>query len=425
MQKSRIFMLSLVAIAVLSLSVTSFAHWTGTIEIWDFPRWAPPGDPEGDQFYYLREKIGEFEEMYPGVEVELVELAWSGGAEKIDVAVASGNYPDIASRPMENLINYVHYDAVEPINDFLTEADYEDYIESTLEHFTYEDSIYAWPWFMTTTSMFINLDLFEERGVEPPEDGAWNWDEFLESMKQLTFDRTGNGRIDVYGLGISGANRENWGFIFSEGGRPLSDDGTEFTFNDSKAIRGINNLYDLIHKHNVAPSHSGAAARDDVWEEFMSRQSLAAIAADSRLARELVELNEFRFAVVEYPSGSTGETATQGAVGGFAVFRQDDEAKREMVMELARYITAGENQHRLAEYGTFPSRRSAGNIYEGDVHYTRMMRHLDNAVLFPAHPNWGQINSRIVPQLEMIMLDRVDAETAMDQVAREVQNLLR
>ena len=307
---------------------------------------------------------------------------------KIDVAVASGNYPDIASRPMENLINYIHYNAIEPIDSYLTEEDYADYFESTLEHFTYEGYIYAWPWFMTTTSMFINLDLFEERGVTPPTDGVWTWDEFLFSMKQLTFDRDGDGRIDVYGLGLAGANRENLGFVFSEGGRPLSEDGKEFTFNQKEAITGIQKLHDLIHVHKVAPPYSGSAARSDVWEEFMTRQTLAAIAADSRLARELEAKGNFKFSVVEYPQGETGQTATQGAVSGFAVFKQDDPAKRDVVMALARYLTSGEHQHRLKEYGTFPSRRSAGNIYEGDPAYSRMVRHLENAVLFPAHPNW-------------------------------------
>lgn len=411
-------------LVLVGLSSQAFAHWTGTIEVWDFPRWAPPGDPDGDMFYFLREKIREFEEMYPGVNIELVELAWSGGDQKLDVAVASGNYPDVASRPMENLLNYIRQGAVEPITPYLTEEDWQDLYETALEHFTYEGEVYAWPWFMTTTSMFINLDLFEERGVTPPADGVWTWDEFLASMKALTFDRDGDGRIDVYGLGIPGANREVLGFVFAEGGRPLSEDGTEFTFNAPEAIRGFQKLYDLIHVHKVAPPHSGAAARNDVWEEFMTRQTLAAIPADSRLARELESSGNFRFAAVEYPQGDTGRTATQSAVTGYAVFKQEDPAKRDMVMEFVRYVTSAEQQYRLAEYGVFPSRRSASDLYVGDEYYSRIARHLEWAVAFPAHPNWSKINARITPQLELMLLGRLDPQSAMDQVAREVAPLL-
>lgn len=48
--------------------------------------------------------------------------------------------------------------------------------------------------------MLLNLDLFEERGVEPPANGDWTWDEFFAAAEKLTFDRDNDGKTDVYGF---------------------------------------------------------------------------------------------------------------------------------------------------------------------------------------------------------------------------------
>ncbi|MFW5992275.1 MAG: hypothetical protein ACOCQN_03705 [Halanaerobiaceae bacterium] len=53
---------------------------------------------------------------------------------------------------------------------------------------------------MTVHFLLLNLEIFEEREVEPPEDGKWTWDEFIDKMKKLTFDRDSDGEIDVYGF---------------------------------------------------------------------------------------------------------------------------------------------------------------------------------------------------------------------------------
>lgn len=71
-------------------------EWTGTITIWDGPRWAQAGDTsgedgEGNKYFWIEEKIEEFEAEHPGVEIELVQVPWAELPDKLGVNIAGGS----------------------------------------------------------------------------------------------------------------------------------------------------------------------------------------------------------------------------------------------------------------------------------------------------------------------------------------------
>ena len=76
----------------------------------------------------------------------------------------------------------------------------EDFFPGALEAYTYKGKLYGIPMSMSVHVMLLNLDHFAEAGVEPPENGRWTWDEFVEKAKALTFDSDGDGVIDKYGF---------------------------------------------------------------------------------------------------------------------------------------------------------------------------------------------------------------------------------
>ena len=57
------------------------------------PRWE---DESENKFHWMEEKVAEFEEKYPGVEVELVQQPWAELGDSLSVAIAGKNWPDIA-----------------------------------------------------------------------------------------------------------------------------------------------------------------------------------------------------------------------------------------------------------------------------------------------------------------------------------------
>ena len=57
---------------------------------------------------------------------------------------------------------------------------------------------YGLPKYHGALALYYNKDLFDEYGVDYPDDN-WNQDDYLEAMKRLTHDRDGDGKIDLWG----------------------------------------------------------------------------------------------------------------------------------------------------------------------------------------------------------------------------------
>ncbi|MCK4272731.1 extracellular solute-binding protein [bacterium] len=421
------------------------------IEVWDFPRPGPQGVATYAKDHWENQLLEEFQRMHPQVEIRFTRLSWTKGEQKLDISVMGNTPPDVAGSAMK--FAYVERGLLEPIDTYLTPQDREDYYPGILEAFTYKGHIWAWPWYATVYTMVLNKDIFAERGVELPADGIWTWDEFVEKMQRLTFDRDGDGKIDVYGVGfnVMPGNNEAWAIIYGEGGRPLSSDGTSFTFDSPQALEGIQKLIDLEHKYHVALPNTGGLTQDNTWTLFSSPPGRTAVTCQGTWAiSNLVKTNKTRaennakylaqgkadmvrplmnFAVACFPIGSSGQllTASPG-VGNWVVFRQEDPQKRRLCMELARFLTNGQNQQYCRYMGTFPSRRSTGDLYADDPERGQYMRVVQQAlpdmVIRPFHPLWQKIDERIARQLQLTMLDRKTVQEAMATAGQEVEELL-
>lgn len=77
--------------------------------------------------------------------------------------------PDIV--PIGSDYSIISKGVLEPLDEYLTVDEIKDFRESALKSVTYDRKIYGIPWMMTTYTMVLNLDLFSQRGVEPPENG--------------------------------------------------------------------------------------------------------------------------------------------------------------------------------------------------------------------------------------------------------------
>ncbi|MBE3574028.1 MAG: sugar ABC transporter substrate-binding protein, partial [Firmicutes bacterium] len=355
-----------------------------TLSWWSTPTWPV----NGDVYYWQKSMIQAFEQTHPNVKIELTQLDWSNATTKLDTAIMAHQYPDIASGGSK-LATWAKFGILEPIDAYLTPEDKADYYPVALKKFTYQGHIYGWPWFTTTYVIYLNLDIFKERGVQPPKDGNWTWDEFVQTAKKLTFkDKNGQ---QVYGFG---AIMQPWyyqafGILLSDGGQLLSPDGSRFALNTPEGISGLQKLVDLVQKYKVSPLSMGSAQDADMTKMFTDGH-LAMLAQGTFYIRQLEQALQgqkegfqgtpqaakpFPFAVANYPIGKLGHpVSVHEGVGGFVVFKQNDKERVKAAMEFARFITNAQNQKALSNYGTFPSRRSVGDIYTNDRYLSWALR---------------------------------------------------
>jgi multiple sugar transport system substrate-binding protein len=197
---------------------------------------------------------------------------------------------------------------------------------------------YAWPLWVVPMGMYLNKDVFDEKGVAlPPQD--WTWDQFVETAKQLTFTRD-NGE-QVYGFSgfVDPGVINTWGLFMNQDPsvRPVTDDG-KFGFDTPEAAAAIQRYADLALVHKVTPPDFGSQKDADVKGGFTTKQLAMIVDATGPAAQ--FKADGVNFEIYPLPTYN-GNKLTVGAIGLIAVAKTDDQAKLQAAMDLGRYLTSG------------------------------------------------------------------------------------
>lgn len=406
---------------VLLLVVVSIFAWKGTIYIWDFPAWSE----DGDNYAWIKRMMAEFSKTHLGVEFKLTEVPWSGGDQKLDLAVASKKWPDITRGPLRS--EYVIQGALEPVDNYLTDKEKADYYPAAIKAASYGGKMYGFPFYMTTKVVILNKKIFSEKDVKLPFlDDPWTFDEFYAIAKKLTFDRNNDGKIDVYGF-VTGAvppdNTHLWPFLLNFGGGFFEFDGGQLksTIVSKENAEALERLRKLFAE--CAPPFMASYGDADAYNLFRSGKGAIYVAgtwAIPALINAGLEID-----IAPYPVKNKGDKSWSiGDVSSYQIFLQNDKEKLAVLVEFAKYITSPEQQKELVKYGQFPTRKSVGNIYKNDPLMSKAYQISQNNYVFPPHPAKDQVIEAVSREIQLVLLGKKDINTALSDANKQVTRII-
>lgn len=408
-----------------------------TLDLWDFPHM-----PETSA--YIQTAIADFEKSHPGVTVRYTRLPWQDGQQKITLAVLGGQPPDVCFQVSNNISGFLVQNALEPLTAAL-QPELADFYESYIDAVSFQNEIYAVPWYKACYVMALNLDVFEKFGVAPPANGRWTWDEFLEKMQALTKvappldDRIHPPThapepppVQYYGLvtNLGVAEYEAYSIIYNFGGRILrkTPDGQVVTGADGPDfISGLKHLQDLDFRYKVAAPGIGAFTQEQSWKVWKEGGAVAATVqggwiinavntsnreqerSNARLqaaGREQETRKAFRWMLVAPPTvdAKTTPVLASSGLGTFVVFRQKDARRRKLATDLALHLVRGDGQKVLKEECVFPSRKSGGNPFADDPMIGPVFDLFPDAVLTPLVPGGERIDRVFQQEMQRALL---------------------
>ncbi|MGI6146920.1 MAG: extracellular solute-binding protein [Firmicutes bacterium] len=369
-----------------------------TITWWINPwRIAPPGFPPdkapgSEDFPQWASE--EFMRLHPGVTVKYEVVTNQGFDQKIAAAILAGNPPDLL-RPIGFQREWVKQGLLEPVDDYLTPEDFEDFYDYALAEGYVDGHYYLFPWNNSNNGMgstlLLNPAVFAERGVKIPDlpDRSWTLDEFMEAAHQLTFDRDGDGKTDVYALSFPAKDLQvmmGWMHLF--GARMFNEDETEVVLNSPEGVRALQWIVDAIYEHKIAPEGAaGMGIYDSINMFHQGRTAMGyggpyEIGRIDRYAKEGQIAEAFPVHIAQYPHVPEVGPFAYHTCGGFVVFNQRDPEKKAMVMEFARFLTNQENMALLKSLLYVTTRKSVnedlykGSTWEAEVDvYTRALEY--------------------------------------------------
>lgn len=246
--------LALLALAMGSAGAQKAVHLT-------FTYWGSPQEKAA-----IESMIDAFNTSHPDIVVDPQQIPSSGYNEKMATMVASGQAPDVAYLNEDQALPWAAEGVLMDLTSyFQSDPSAAERLPSTYYRFGDGKTI-GTNTAVETMILYYNKKLFDDAGLAyPPSkaDDAWTWDEFVTVAQKLTKDQKGNDatspdfdpdHIQTYGIAFPTWWAGYLPFIYSNGGRFASEDGTKLLLNQPAAVDVLQKMQDLIYRYHVAPT---------------------------------------------------------------------------------------------------------------------------------------------------------------------------
>ncbi len=419
------------------------AGWPGQdgdkirIVYWDMPHWRGLFGNVLDQNQpydaWAKRKIREFEAVHPDVKIDYLLIPWKDEDLKLDLALTAGMPPDIAYRNAGVLKRLVSRGVLEPIDEFLSADDIADIPQNIWQMVVVNGQKYAWPWYMGTNAIAVNLDLFRQAGAMSllPQNptGEWTVQAFLAAAKKVTRDLDGDGKTDVYAFPLFGVDSH---YLYDPwlAGNGVIDkfnaDETQSAMGSPRVIEVLQFLADLIYKYKVAPPGAAGLQYSDAYTLFLQQKVAMFPGGIWLVAGIQAQAPEaFDYGFVQFPHWPGQVSRVPATLATYVVFKQSDNKKRRRVMEFAHFLTNTRNDIAVVGNSTFPVRISCGNPYYGDRRFEVFRHYLHFTLPETGFPHSQEIDQLAMPLFQSVFSGERPVQEALQEYVEKVNGILQ
>ncbi len=208
-----------------------------------------------------------YEESHPGIHIEQTVIPADGSITTTIATLASSkDLPDISYMAEADVIKYADAGLLYSLDEAIADGTIGEKLDSVTIRGR-DGKIYGIGLSNQLMLLYYNKDIFDKAGIDYPStsvENAWEWDEFVEIAKKLTLDVNGNtpddsnfdvAQVEQYGVAFNSMYQFNYMWAtYANGGGIVSADGSEFLWDRSESIEGIQKVADLFNKDKVAPA---------------------------------------------------------------------------------------------------------------------------------------------------------------------------
>ncbi|MFH1891664.1 MAG: extracellular solute-binding protein [Candidatus Zixiibacteriota bacterium] len=360
--------------------------------------------------------IREYEELNPNVTVDLVDLTWSDGHEKIVVAFSTRTAPDLIELGSDWIGEFARQGVLADISEFHDSAQAEFMM---WEPALYQNRAYAIPWLLGTRILYYNKDLLLRSG-ESNTDPPATWTDLLRQSKQIT--ALGE---PYFGFGSNSAERHRLykkflPFLWSNGGEILSDNGCESLLDEQPAIEALEYYVSLSDVGYLDTQR----ALDD---KFLAGELGFIISGDWLLKRIDKQPPPFDVGGWVIPVPDSGDVSVSFAGGEYLAVNSASDYQSE-ALKLATYLTSEIPDYEFCKAvgSPTPANIMASVKMMQDPNLLRwiFLQQIMTARSSPLHPEWVYIEEIIERAVEEAIYHKSDASTALTKASNEIKKLL-
>ena len=310
----------LIAASLLGVMAFVFsAYGAGNVELTFWHHEAP-----AHRVAAFQQVINLFEKENPNITVKQEVVGWGDAWTKTLAAIKSGTTPDFEfDLPDFNLSAYMAGGII-PVDDIIQDLNSKyTYYNSVLVMYKHDSHYWSVPiWTMPMELIYRPSYLQKYVGTaRPPK----TWVEALDYAKKLTVDTDGDGKPDIYGIGLTGSEslctqELVWAILATYGAHIYDQDGN-VALDSPETVRGLE-TFGQLWKY-TPPGASGW-----IWGEIemnFAAGKIAMMPYFAGLEKRLFDAGDLDFGVAGMPIPSGGKHATLQYPNGVMVFKSAEE----------------------------------------------------------------------------------------------------
>jgi multiple sugar transport system substrate-binding protein len=365
----------------------------------------------------IQPQIEAFEKANPQYRVEVEQLTWQNGFDKIVAAFASGEVPDLCElgstwAPQfagEGILREVTAEAVPMRNAYLM-----------WEPVTVRDKIYGFPWVVGTRALFYNKSLYADAGLDstkPPE----TWPELKEDAKRIK--ALGKG---IYGYGENAGERhilykKYLPFAWSNGGSVLSADGKKAALNSPENREALEFLVSLLPYAMIE--------RQDALDQAFTQGKIGLLVSGAWLLRTIPQdAPGLRYGVALIPKPDKEKGIHASFLGGEMLVIPKKAGNAEGALALAHFLIESQNSSALckAVKTVQPATRGLPSdpYFSNDPFQRVFFEQAKTAIHPPNHPRWVAMQEVLNDALEQAFYKKKTPGQALDEANAKIDSIL-
>ena len=374
------------------------------------------------QVEYYRMAEQAFEAANPNVDIIIEQFPGNSLKDfeiKLRLRFSSGKAPDVFHAGQSVVAEYAHLGLL---------AQAPPHIEAMVETNSLNEMVRRAPYFKDTcygitadaawTVLYYNKEMFRQANLDP-EQPPRTWEQLIDYADRLTVRRDDGSPIraglSLRKTGFKQGTAEKWlTFLYSAGGRPFSEDGTEARF-VSQAGRDALDFYHTILFDKKIDSVNLEGDQPGFGQE--------------RAAMFLREMHVIRWLEENYPDLEFGvgpvpaKVASVTSGGPYLWVVSKDSPHQEAAWRFIQFLMQDEMYSQYVKIGgILPVTRSVADQYADDEHI-KVFLEQDVAAPDP-FPRVGRALDILGAYVERFCYGHLDAEEMLERAERDVNALL-
>ncbi|MFQ5569136.1 MAG: ABC transporter substrate-binding protein [Rhodothermales bacterium] len=376
------------------------------------------------QLEHYRAAEQAFEVINPDIDIIIEQFPGSSLKDfeiKLRLRFSSGKAPDMFHASQNVVAEYARLGLLAPAPPF---------IEHMVQNNSLNEAIRRAPYFRGTcygmtaeaawTALYYNKQMFREAGLDP-ERPPRTWHELIDYADKLTVRREDGSPIraglSLRKTGFKPGTAEKWlTFLYSAGGRPFSEDGTQARFN-SPAGRAALDFYRTVLSDKNVDSVNLEGDQQGFGQE--------------RAAMFLRELHVVRWLRENYPDLDFGvapipaRTASISSGGTYLWVVNKDSPHQEAAWRFIHYLMQDEVYARYVSIGgILPVTRSVASLppYAEDPIMNVFLK--QDVALPDPFPRVGRALDILGAYVERFCYGRIGTEKMLERAEQDINALL-